>query len=98
MNAKKWLLVLLALVILTSIGMFGQTKRLRDIGRYRFIPIEAGTSTTEMMKVVGEKYADDIRRGFELAGCPDLYLPFIDRVRQSACTKRNWPSGAKCCG
>jgi hypothetical protein len=84
MKDKKWHLVVIGLMILTSLNIFGETKKLRDIGRYRFIPIKAGVSPSELMKTVLEKYADDIERGFELAGHPELYLPFIDRIRQSA--------------
>ena len=95
MKAKKWHLVLLALVILASIGMFGQTKRLRDIGQYKFIPLEPGTPAPEMMKVIGEKYAADIQHGFDLAGYPNLYPPFIDRVRQGAYTQTELAVGSR---
>ena len=95
MKDKKWNLVLIGLMILTSLNVFGETKKLRDIGRYRFIPIKAGTSTPEMMKVVLEKYAGDIQRGFNLAGYPDLSLPFIDRIRQSTYTERELAVGSK---
>jgi hypothetical protein len=95
MKDKKWHLVLIGLMILTSLNVFGETRKLRDIGRYRFIPIKAGTSTPEMMKVIGENYADDIQRAFDLAGNPGLYLPFIDRIRQSAYTERELAVGTK---
>jgi hypothetical protein len=95
MKDKKWYLLLIGLMILTSLSIFGQTKKLTDIGRYRFIPIKPGTSAPEMMKVIAEKYADDIQRGFNLAGYPGLYLPFIDRIRQSAYTERELAVGSK---
>jgi len=95
MKNKKWNLILIGLMILTSLNIFGETKKLKDIGRYRFIPIKAGTSTTEMMKLVLEKYADDIQLGFELAGWPDLYLPFIDRIRQAAYAEEQLAVGTK---
>lgn len=95
MKNKKWYLVLIGLMILTSLSIFGQTKKLRDIGRYKFIPIKAGTPAPEMMKVIAEKYADDIKRGFELAGEPGLYPPFLDRIRQSAFTERELAVGSK---
>jgi len=95
MKVKKWHLVLIGLLILTSLSVFAQTKKLRDIGRYRFCPFEAGTPTPDMMKVIAEKYAADIKRGFEVAGNPELYLPFMDRIRQSAFTERELPVGGK---
>ncbi len=95
MKNRKWYLILIGLMILTSLSIFGQTKKLRDIGRYRFIPIKAGTSTPEMMTIIAEKYAGDIQRGLELAGYPNLYAPFIDQIRQSAYTERELPVGTK---
>ena len=95
MKDKKWNLIIIGLMILTSLNIFGETKKLRDIGRYRFIPIKAGASAPEMMKTVLENYADDIQRGFDLAGYPDLYLPFIDRIRQSAYTEGELDVGAQ---
>jgi len=95
MKDKKWYLVLIGLMILTSLSIFAQTKKLRDIGRYKFLPIKAGTPAPEMMKIIAEKYADDIKRGFDLAGYPGLYPPFIDRIRQSAFTERELAVGGK---
>jgi hypothetical protein len=46
-----------------------------------------------MLKKVAENYADDIKRGFELAGYPGLYSPFIDQVRQAAFTERQLAVG-----
>ena len=95
MKDKKLYLFLIGLMILTSLSIFGQTRKLRDIGRFRFIPLKAGTPAPEMMKVIADKYADDIKRGFDLAGYPNLYPPFIDRVRQSAFTEKELAVGGK---
>src|SRR4030043_764947 len=95
MKDKKWNLVLIGLMILTSLNVLGETRKLRDIGRYRFIPIQAGTSTSEMMKAIAEKYAGDVQRAFEVAGNPDRYVPFIDQVRQAAYTERELAVGTK---
>ncbi len=95
MKERKWYFVLIGLMILTALSIFGQTKKLRDIGRYRFIPIKAGTPAPEMMTLLSEKYADDIQRGFELAGYPNLTAPFLDQIRQSAYTEKELPVGSK---
>ncbi len=95
MKNKKLYLFLISLMILTSLSIFGQTKKLRDIGRYKFIPIRAGMPAQEIMKVIGEKYADDIKRGLDLAGYPNLYPPFIERIRQSAFEERELAVGGK---
>ena len=95
MKNKKWCFVLIGLMVLTSLSIYGQTKKLRDIGRYRFIPIKAGTPAPEIMKAIAEQYAGDVQRGFELAGYPNLYAPFMDRVRQSAYTETELPVGSR---
>ncbi len=95
MKNKKWNVIILGLMILTSLNIFGETKKLRDIGRYKFIPIKAGQPAPEMMKTILEDYADDIQRGFELAGYSNLYLPFIDRIRQSTYTEGQLAVGDK---
>jgi len=93
MKNNKKIVVLIGLMILISIQMSGETRKLREIGRYKFLPLEAGVSSPEMMKAVTDKYADDIRRGFELAGAPELYTPFIDQVRQGTFTERQLAVG-----
>jgi len=95
MKDKRWFFVLVVLMVLASLSIFAQTKKLRDIGRYRFIPIDPGTPAPAMMKLIAEKYADDIQRGFDLAGYPDLYPPFIDQVRQAAYTKADLAVGSR---
>jgi hypothetical protein len=93
MKDKKWHLILIGLMILTSLNIFGETKKLRDVGRYRFIPIKAGAPASEIMNSILEKYAGDFERGFNLAGSPELYLPFMDRIRQSAYSERQLAVG-----
>lgn len=84
MKNKKWCFLVIGLIILTSLNTFGQTKKLREVGRFKFIPVKAETPAPELMKAMLERYAGDIERGFALAGTPDLYQPFMDRVKQSA--------------
>ena len=66
-NKKTHIFLIIGLFILTSLNTFGQTKKLRNVGRYKFIPISAGTAAPEVMKAMLEKYPDDIKRGFEVA-------------------------------
>ena len=95
MKNNKRLLVLMGLMVmvLVTLQVSGQTKKLRDIGRYKFLPLDAGQPAPEMMKVVAEKYADDVRRGFEVAGAPQLYPQFMEQIRQGAVTERELPVG-----
>ena len=95
MKNNKRLLVLIGLMVmvLVTLQVSGQTKKLRDIGRYKFLPMDAGRPAPEMMKVFAEKYADDVRRGFEVAGAPQLYPQFMEQLRQGAVTERALPVG-----
>jgi hypothetical protein len=95
MKNNKRLLVLIGLMVmvLVTLQVSGQTKKLRDIGKYKFLPVDAGMPAPEMMKVVAENYADDIRRGFEVVGAPELYAPFMDKLGQAAFTERELPVG-----
>jgi hypothetical protein len=95
MKVKKWCLFAICLLVLTSLVSFAQSKKLRDIGRYRFCPFEAGIPASEMTKKVAEKYAADIQRGFELAGYPGLYAPFMDQMRQAAFAEKQLAVGDK---
>ncbi|OGD21182.1 MAG: hypothetical protein A2W03_10400 [Candidatus Aminicenantes bacterium RBG_16_63_16] len=95
MKDNKRNLILIGLMILISIQVSGETRKLRDIGRYRFLPMEAGLPVAEMLKSVADKYADDIRRGFEAAGAPELYAPFMYRLRESAFAERDLSVGTK---
>jgi hypothetical protein len=95
MKNKKWHLILIGLVILTSLNIFGETKKLRDIGRYRFIPVKPDTPAPEMMKLLLEKYAGDIQSGFEVAGSPELYSPFMESLKQAAYTEGQLAVGDK---
>jgi hypothetical protein len=45
------------------------------------------------MKALTERYAEDVKIGFTLAGYPDAYLPFMDQVRQSAFEEGTLPVG-----
>lgn len=96
MKNNKRLLVLIGLMVmvLVTLQVSGQTKKLRDIGRYKFLALDASQPAPEMMKVVAEKYADDVRRGFEVAGAPQLYPQFMEQIRQGAVTERELPVGA----
>ncbi len=93
MKHNTRIFVLIGLMVLIAVQVSGETKKLRDVGRYRFLPLQAGQPAPEMMKAVADKYADDIRLGFETAGAPELYAPFLDKLRQGAMTERELPVG-----
>jgi len=94
MKDKRWFFVLVVLMVLASLSIFAQTKKLRDIGRYRFIPIEPGTPAPAMMKLIAEKYADDIQRVSTWRDTPICTRPSSTRCGKRPTRKRTWPWGA----
>jgi hypothetical protein len=95
MKNKNRVIFIIGLLILFSLGSFAETKKLKDVGRYKLMNIKAGLSTEEVMKTITEKYAEDIKSGFALAGYSDLFLPFMEMIKQSAFREKELASGDK---
>jgi hypothetical protein len=73
------LFVVFTLVILTAVT-FAQTKKLKRIGLYTFVEIRGEVPSAEVMKQLFQTYASDIKTGFEMAGYPELYEPFMTQL------------------
>jgi len=84
MKAGKWTCVFIGVFVLIALSTFAETKKLKEIGRYKFAQIEDVVPPEEAMKLLVSRYADDIKAGFELAGYGSIYPLFIDLVKQSA--------------
>ena len=83
MKNKKNIILLVVILILTSISSFAETKKLKEIGRYTLVRIKGQVPTSEVMKILVDRYAGDIKYGFDMAGYGDLYLPFMDQLKSS---------------
>ncbi len=81
MNAKKILALTVGLLVLFSLSSLAETKKLKQIGRYTLVRIKGEVPTSEVMKTLVDRYAGDIKYGFDLAGFGDLYLPFMDQIK-----------------
>ena len=82
MNKKKLVLYLVvALLVLITATAFAETKKLRRIGLYTFVEVKGQVPTADVMKTLFDRYSEDIKTGFELAGYPELYQPFMDQLR-----------------
>jgi len=82
MNKKKLVLYLVvALLVLITATSFAETKKLRRIGLYTFVEVKGQVPTADVMKTLFDRYSEDIKTGFELAGYPELYQPFMDQLR-----------------
>ncbi len=73
-------LVVSVLVLLTAVS-FAQTKKLKRIGLYTFVRVQGEVPTPEAMKMLFDRYADDIKSGFDMAGYPELYAPFMEQLK-----------------
>ncbi|MFQ6069497.1 MAG: PKD domain-containing protein [Candidatus Aminicenantales bacterium] len=93
MRNKKIALIIIGALILFTLNSYAETKKLREIGRNPLVKVEPGIPTAEVMKIIVERYAGDIKYGFDLVGYGDVYLAFMDQLRQSALIEKELPIG-----
>jgi hypothetical protein len=86
------LFVVMALVVLTTMS-FAQTTKLKRIGLYTFCTVKGQAPTPAMMKGLFETRAADIKTGFDLAGNPELYQPFMDQMKTAEWMDTTFPVG-----
>ncbi|MFW6159690.1 MAG: hypothetical protein ACOC57_00945 [Acidobacteriota bacterium] len=84
---KKTVFISIGLILLLALGSYAETKKLKQIGNYTFVRIKGDVPTEEVMKILLERYAGDIKYGFDLAGYGDLYLTFIEQLRSASFEK-----------
>jgi hypothetical protein len=72
--------LVVAVLILTTVTAFAQTTKLRRIGLYTFVEVKGLVPTPEVMRTLFARYSSDVKTGFDLAGHPDLYQPFMDQL------------------
>jgi len=92
---KKWAFLLIGVLVLFTLGTFAETKKLRDIGRYKLVNIKSDMSTEDILQTLVDKFSGDIQNGFNLAGYSNLTLPFIDQVKQYAYKEKELSVGEK---
>lgn len=95
MRNKKLVFIVIGLLIIFSIHSFAETKKLKQIGRYTFVRIKGDVPTAEIMKILLDKYAGDIKYGFDLAGYGDVYLPFIEQIKDALFIEKELAVGDK---
>jgi len=93
MKNKTLIILFIGVFIFCSLGTMAETKKLREIGRYKFADIEDVIPPADAMKLLVDKYADDIQNGFNMAGYGDLYAPFMDKVKQAAFVEKGLAVG-----
>jgi hypothetical protein len=94
MNAKKLILVILSFSILLSLNSWATTKKITRLGRYSFARVSSDVPALDVMKLLAERYAADIKSGFEQAGYSALAEPFLEKIRSADFTEKFVPVGA----
>lgn len=89
MQRKKVAFFIIVLLILFSINSFAETKKLRRIGVNPFARIRGDIPTSEVMKTIAEKYANDIQYGFEQVGMSDLYPLFLNQLKTATLAEKS---------
>ncbi len=89
------LFFIVAVLVLLTATSFAQTKKLKRIGLYTFVQVRGQVPTAEVMKGLCNQYAPDVKKGFELAGYPDLYGPFSEQFQTAKLVDTTVPVGGK---
>jgi len=76
-------LLTIALLFLLAAGALAQTTKLQRIGVYTFARVRGDIPTAEVMKTLVDRYAGDIKVGFDLAGHGELYVPFMEQLQKT---------------
>ena len=95
MKHKRLIIFIVGLLIVFSLSTFAQTTKLKTIGKYTFVRVRGEVPTQDVMKRLVERYAEDIKTGFDLAGAGDLYLPFMAQLKSQAFEEKSLPAGDK---
>jgi len=95
MKNKTIMILIIGVLILFTMSTFAETTKLKQIGRYTLVRIKGEVPTAEVMKILVEKYAGDIKYGFDLAGYGDVYLPFLDQLKTASFEDAELPVGQK---
>ncbi|UCE43091.1 MAG: hypothetical protein JSV17_09145 [Candidatus Aminicenantes bacterium] len=95
MNNKKCVFIIIGVFVLFCMGVQAETKKLKDIGRYKLVNIQKEMPTEEIFQTLVDKFSADIQNGFNIAGYGNLSVSFIDQVKQSAYTEKELAVGDK---
>jgi hypothetical protein len=85
--------VTLILIFIFAVEASAQAKKIKDIGQYTFARVRGKIPTPEVMKMLVERYAADIKVGFDQAGMSEIYQPFIDQLKTAQFEDTTWNIG-----
>jgi len=92
MRKSAVIFIVMALVAFTMMS-YAQTTKLKRIGLYTFVEIKGQVPTAEVMKGLFERYAADVKIGFDMAGNSELYEPFMEQMKTAEWTDTTLPIG-----
>jgi hypothetical protein len=95
MKNKRLIFFVVGFLIVFSLSTFAETTKLKSIGQYPFVRIRGEIPTQEVMKELVDRYAGDIKYGFDLAGASDLYPPFMAQLKSETFEEKSLPVGDK---
>lgn len=95
MKNKKLMVLVMSILSFSLLSSFAETKKLKEVGRYTFVRIKGEIPTSEVMKILIDRYTGDIKYGFDLAGYGDLFIPFLNQVKQASFEEKELPIGGK---
>ncbi|MDD8031055.1 MAG: hypothetical protein PHQ25_03550 [Acidobacteriota bacterium] len=92
---KKKVMALLAIMmfLIIVVQTSAQVKKLTSMGLYTFARVRGEIPTPEVMKMLADRYAGDIKYGFDQAGYGDIYLAFIDQLKMAEFEDTTWNVG-----
>jgi hypothetical protein len=93
MRNKKVLVFIVLFIAIFALSTYAETKKLKSIGQYTFVRIRGKVPTQEVMKMLVDRYAADIKYGFDMAGASDLYLPFMEQLKTANFEEKSLPVG-----
>jgi hypothetical protein len=86
-------LIVPCLILLLAVGATAEVKKIKSMGSYTFVRIKGSIPTPEVMKMLADRYAGDIKYGFDQAGYGDIYLAFIDQLKSAQFEDTTWNIG-----
>jgi hypothetical protein len=95
MKSKKLICLVGVLLVFAALTASAETHKLRRIGVNTFAQVKGNIPTAEVMKTIAEKYAGDIKYGFDQVGMGEAYLPFLEQLRRAKFTEKSIAVGDK---
>jgi hypothetical protein len=92
-NKKLLALVSVFFILLLAAGASAEVKKIKSIGHFTFARVRGKIPTPEVMKMLADRYAGDIKYGFDQAGYGDIYLAFIDQLKSAQFEDTTWNPG-----